>query len=101
MHPFGQTLQALEEVGYTITHHYDDLVFPSPGDFLLQFEEDGKTLALFLPEDCPPASAPVLTSILKESFSRQKLNLKPAGEFRLDEKAEGELEVTFLVSPAK
>lgn len=101
MYPFGHTMQALEEAGYSISHYYEDLVFPSPGDFLLQFTADGKGLSLFLPDDMPAASAPVLTSLLKESFARQKLAMNLAGDYRMDEKNNGELEITFLVPPAK
>lgn len=96
MYPFGQTLQALEEAGYTIAHYYDDLVFPNPGDFLLQFTPDGKGLALYLTDDCPPASAPVLISLLKESLAKQGLAMTHGGAFQLTEKGEGQLEVTFL-----
>lgn len=96
MYPFGHTMQALEEAGYSISHYFEDLVFPSPGDFLIQFAKDGQGISLYLPDDMPQASAPILTSLLKESFSRQKLDMNLAGQYRLDEKEGGELEITFL-----
>lgn len=60
--PLGKLLNLIETLGYTVSHHYEDLVFVDNTAFLFRLNPDNKTIHLHFNADC------------KEAFSKQLTN---------------------------
>ncbi len=50
--PFGLIKQLLEEIGFEVTHCYEDLIFIEHNPFLVQMGEKGEEVNIWFNADC-------------------------------------------------
>lgn len=92
----GTLMELVEEMGFAVSHVYEDLVFVNNTAFLFQFVGE-KSLALFFNRDCPAAEAEHLEKEICSRSAAHGLAIHCQGTFDLKQK-EGEenLELSFF-----
>jgi hypothetical protein len=94
--PLGLIANALEEVGLSVSYAYEDLIFVESTVVLVKMCETPEDVLLYTNETCPEEDIKDLDSRLTISARKQGLNLSYAEKFKLNQKEEKKLDVTFL-----
>lgn len=98
LRPLGITKDIIEEMGLSITHMYDDLVFIDYNPFLIQFDDNKpSSLKIFFNIDCKKDVAENLEQQLKNAAEKKKFSIINSGHFEMKQK-EGteEIELKFM-----
>jgi hypothetical protein len=94
--PLGLIANAVEEVGLIVSYSYEDLIFVDSTVVLLKMYEKPYEVLLYSNTDCNEEDAKDLEIRLTIAARKQGLQLSYAGKFSLKEKADKELDITFL-----
>lgn len=63
--PLGQITQILEELGFQVTHCYEDLIFVAHNAFLVQMGEKGEELKIWFNEESEEDMRDELITMIK------------------------------------
>lgn len=97
--PLGLIKELLENLGFSITHYYDDLIFTEHNAFLLQMEKKGKDITLVFNTDCKTDTRESITQALTVAGLEVGLHLSPQGSYKLTSNPENDtIDIEFLVT---
>jgi len=88
LRPLGKVIQVVEEMGLSVTHQYDDIVFVEHSAFMFKFSDDGNA-DLYFNTECPEDEAAGLENILMKVARENDLDIIRKGTFSI-EQIEGE-----------
>lgn len=81
--PLGILTAALENLGYQVTHCYEDLVFIEHNAFLLRMEEKGEKVSLFFNTDSEPDQRATIAEALTNAGRQHRLTITRLGTYRM------------------
>lgn len=93
--PLGLVANALEDCGLSVSYAYEDLIFVESTVALIKMCEKPEDIILYINSECPEQEAGSLEARLTTAARRQGLSLSTGGRFKLNQKAEKELDITF------
>ena len=97
--PLGLIKKLLENLGFSITHYYDDLIFTEHNAFLLQMGEKGEDITLVFNADCKTETRESITQALTSTGLEVGLLLRPQGSYKLTSNTENDtIDIEFLLT---
>jgi hypothetical protein len=94
--PIGKVLNWLEASGFVVSYAYDDLVFVESNAFLLRFDQlDPQKIVIHINMECESDMATELEKKLALEAKSHELTPLKGGRFRLSQKNEEEIDVSF------
>ena len=98
LRPLGEIMDSLEQIGFTVSYAFDDLIFIEQLHFLLRFDEhDTHKLEFFAHHETEENKQLELFNTIAEHVRKDALIIENAGTFELSEsrKEEGNLDIVF------
>ncbi len=96
LRPLGTVLQLLEDLGHEVTYAYDDLVFVSNNDYLLQFDDTGLALNLFFNQSCPKKNADNIEHSIIPAGDKIGLSIIKKGHYSVTGQSNENLRIEFF-----
>lgn len=94
--PLGLVANALEEIGLSVSYAYEDLIFVESTVVLVKMCETPEDVLLYTNKTCSEQDAKDLEARLSIAARKQGLSMNYGGQFKLNQKEEKKLDVTFL-----
>jgi len=91
--------ELVEELGFTISYPFDDLLFVDSNAFLVQFNDsEANSFFIYFNESLNPLAAKELGNKITSLACTKKIQIKLEGKFQLTQKNEHdeELELRFI-----
>lgn len=79
--PLGLIKTMLEDLGYCITHCYEDLIFTEQNTFLLRMEKQGDQISLFLNTESEIDKRDAIISALQTTATTLRLKITNRGTY--------------------
>lgn len=81
--PLGILKMVLENIGFEVTHCYEDLVFIEHNAFLLRMEEKGEDISLLFNSESDIDKRGEIAELLKKSGKTHDLVIAPVGTYTM------------------
>ncbi|TLX74126.1 hypothetical protein E9993_13590 [Labilibacter sediminis] len=97
--PLTPVKEMIEELGFTISYPFDDLIFIDSNAFLVQFHESKEnTIGIYFNHELESSMEPDLRQSIGDIANKKGIQIEMKGKFSLSpkEEVEGELEITFM-----
>lgn len=95
--PLGKVKEVLEKLGTDISYAYEDLIFVTHNQYLLQFGEVGEELFYLANREAGDNEQSESIDILAQAFGDKGIELKNGGSYTLEEEDDGNLRVEFFL----
>lgn len=93
--PLGLIKAILENIGFTISHCYEDLVFIEQNAFLLRMEKKGENVSLFFNKESTLDARQEIHSLAQAAGKAEGLNLSRIGTYTLTANHNDTLDIHF------
>jgi hypothetical protein len=97
--PLGLIKELLENLGFSITYYYDDLIFTEHNAFLLQMGEKGEDITLVFNTDCKTDTRESIAQALTTAGLEVGLHLRSQGSYKVTSNTENDaIDIEFLLA---
>lgn len=94
--PFGIIKTHLENLGFEVTHYYEDLIFTEHNAFLLRMEEKGEDVSLLFNIESDKEKHEEIATLLQTEGNTTGLNITPTGTYTMTANDEdATIDITF------
>ncbi len=81
--PLGILKSLLENLGFQVTHCYEELLFTEHNAFLLRMEDKGEEISIFFNTDSDTEKRGEITETIKNEGVKNGLNISRLGTYQL------------------
>jgi len=94
--PLGILKMVIENLGFQVTHCYEDLVFLEHNAFLLRMEEQGEEVSLFFNAESDVNKRDEIAELFKTEGKAHKLVISSPGTYQMTpNEADGTIDLKF------
>jgi len=94
--PLSRIQILVEKLGLKITYAYDDLVFVEHNAFIIKMGERGEDVSVYVNVEADEKEYPAVIDKLINEGSKEELNLKCTGRFKLTDAGNEQISIEFL-----
>lgn len=99
--PLGLIKTTLENLGFEVSHCYDDLIFVNHNAFLLRMEEEGQNVSLLFNTESTPEIRGDISNTLAEAGKLANLNITRRGTYKIvADEENATLDIHFSEEPS-